>query len=198
MVIVSRVFLLICLLLSCVSASAAPILSLEPQSQPAVPAGEQIAFDLIISGLGGPGESPSLGGYQISIDYLPNLVYVDTIFGDPLLGDQLSVTGAGSAQVAIPFPEGLFLFGLSFETPQDVVTFQAPAFRIAQLIFTVGVEGPTTVNPVNVILADEIGNPIDAEIRGALIGIPEPGTALSLLGGLACLPLLRVWRRGRK
>jgi hypothetical protein len=189
-----RKYLLFCLmifaLLTHPTADATPLLALEPQQQIA-PIGTQIALDLVISGLGAAGQSPSLGAYQLDIVTTAGLSYAGTVFSDAVLGDQLDLTGAGSLLLDTPIPGGVFLFGLSFEAPADLVALQAGTFRLARVFFDVSDNQPQTVRLLNVILSDEIGKPVDAVISGALVNVPEPSTALVFVSGIVAIALLK-------
>ena len=106
----------------------------EPVSQEVV-VGDPASVNLVISGLG-DGTYPSLGGFDLFIEYDPTILALsDVSFGDPTLGDQLAI-GWGATYLSSTYSSSIEeLFGLSFGPPWDLINFQAPSFVLATLTF---------------------------------------------------------------
>ena len=184
------------------SAFAATI-GFEPVSQ-TVPVGEPVSVDLVISGLG-DGTSPSLGGFDLFIEYDPTILALsDVSFGDPTLGDQLAI-GWGATYLSSTYSSSIEeLFGLSFGPPWDLINFQAPSFVLATLTFdtlSVGTSPLEIVdpNPPLVIsrLSDGLGNALGFEREsGSVSPVPEPATFILIGFGLGGIGILRRKKRG--
>ena len=185
------------------SAFAATI-GFEPGSQ-IVPVGESVSVNLVISGLG-DGESPSLGGFDLFIEYDPAILALsDVSFGDPTLGDQLDVSGWGSLYEHSSYSSDVeYLFGLSYNLAEDLINLQAPSFVLATLTFdtlSVGTSPLEIVdpNPPLVIsrLSDGLGNALGFEREsGSVSPVPEPATFILIGFGLGGIGILRRKRRG--
>ena len=177
----------------------AVLISFEPASQ-IVLVGESVSVDLVISGLG-DGTSPSLGGFDLFIEYDPTILALsDVSFGDPTLGDQLDVSVLGSLYFSLPYSSNSEeLFGLSFGPPSDLINFQAPSFVLATLTFdtlSVGTSPLKIVDPNPPLfesrLADEWGNALDFEREsGSISPVPEPATFILIGFGLGGIGILR-------
>ena len=180
------------------SAFAATI-GFEPVSQ-TVPVGESVSVDLVISGLG-DGESPSLGGFDLFIEYDPAILALsDVSFGDPTLGDQLDVSGWGSLYDYSSYSSDVeYLFGLSYNLPWDLNDLQKPSFVLATLTFdtlSVGTSSLEIVDPDPPIymsrLSDELGEPLGFEREsGSVSPVPVPATFILFGFGLGGIGILR-------
>ena len=180
------------------SAFAATI-GFEPASQ-IVPVGESVSVDLVISGLG-DGTSPSLGGFDLFIEYDPTILALsDVSFGDPTLGDQLDVSGWGSLyEHSSYFSNVEYLFGLSYNLPWDLNDLQKPSFVLATLTFdtlSVGTSSLEIVDPDPPFfasrLADENGNCLSFDSQsGNISAVPVPTTLILLGSGLSGVWILR-------
>jgi len=180
------------------SAFAATI-GFEPVSQ-TVPVGESVSVDLVISGLG-DGESPSLGGFDLFIEYDPAILALsDVSFGDPTLGDQLDVSGWGSLYDYSSYSSDVeYLFGLSYNLAEDLINLQAPSFVLATLTFdtlSVGISPLEIVDPDPPFfasrLADENGNCLSFDSQsGNISAVPVPTTLILLGSGLSGVWILR-------
>jgi len=175
----------------------------EPVSQ-IVPVGEPVSVDLVISGLG-DGEFPSLGGFDLFIEYDPTILALsDVSFGDPTLGDQLDVSGDGSYYDYSSHSSNVeYLFGLSYNLPWDLNDLQKPSFVLATLTFdtlSVGTSSLEIVNPDPPIyvsrLSDELGNALGFEREsGSIAPVPEPATFILFGFGLGGIGILRRKRK---
>jgi len=175
----------------------------EPVSQE-VGVGDPASVNLVISGLG-DGTYPSLGGFDLFIEYDPTILALsDVSFGDPTLGDQLAI-GWGATYLSSTYSSSIEeLFGLSFGPPWDLINFQAPSFVLATLTFdtlSVGTSPLEIVdpNPPLVIsrLSDGLGNALGFEREsGSVSPVPEPATFILIGFGLGGIGILRRKKRG--
>ena len=171
----------------------------EPASQEVV-VGDPASVNLVISGLG-DGEWPSLGGFDLFIEYDPTILALsDVSFGDPTLGDQLDVSGDGSYYDHSSHSFNVeYLFGLSYNLPWDLNDLQKPSFVLATLTFdtlSVGTSPLEIVDPnppfFESRLADEWGFALDFEREsGSVSPVPEPATFILIGFGLGGIGILR-------
>jgi hypothetical protein len=169
------------------AASAAPILSIVPPSQQGI-YGSSVTVDLLVSGLG-DGVAPSVGAFQTSISFNPLILGVNSVtFGDPVLGDQLDLFNLGSLFFYDETITGqVDLFEISFDSPTDLDSLQAPAFILARIVFDVIGVGRTALSLGNVILADSLGiaaipvDLVDSEVNA----VPEPAAIALVAFGFA-------------
>jgi len=176
----------------------------EPVSQEVV-VGNPASVNLVISGLG-DGTYPSLGGFDLFIEYDPAILALSDIsFGDSTLGDQLDVSGDGSYYDHSSHSSNVeYLFGLSYNLPWDLNDLQKPSFVLATLTFdtlSVGTSSLEIVNPDPPIyvsrLSDELGNALGFEREsGSVSPVPEPATFILIGFGLGGIGILRRKRRG--
>jgi len=175
----------------------------EPASQEVV-VGDPASVNLVISGLGDE-EWPSLGGFDLFIEYDPTILALsDVSFGDPTLGDQLAI-GWGATYLSSTYSSSIEeLLGLSFGPPSDLISSQAPSFVLAILTFdtlSVGTSPLEIVDPNPPFymsrLSDELGEPLDFEREsGSISPVPEPATFILIGFGLGGIGILRRKRRG--
>lgn len=185
------------------TASAAPILSIVPPSQDGA-LGTPLSVDVLITGLG-DGAAPSVGAFQTTISFDPLILAVNTVsFGDPVLGDQLDLFGLGSLFFYDDFISGqVDLFEISFDSPVDLDTLQAPDFVLARITFDVIGVGHTLLSLSNVVLSDSGGLaaiPVDL-IDGEVTAVPEPAAfalaAFGIVAFYACGRRRRATRQSR-
>ena len=184
------------------SPSSAVTISLDPSTQ-TVGTGSAVSVGLDISGLG-DGTALSLGSFDIDILYNPLVLTFDSAtFGDPGLGNQLDLFGFGTINDAGLLGSGVLnVFELSFDLPEDLDDFQAPAFRLATLNFTALLPGTTSLTLDVFELGDADGLAITdftTEDASVTVGapsttVPEPSAAVLLLAGLAGIAALRKRR----
>jgi hypothetical protein len=158
--------------------------------------GDSVDIALNVSGLDAPGVS--LGTYDIDVAWDPAVVQLSLVsIGDPLLGDQLNLSGFGTF-TTITFGTGTVnLFELSLDPPVTLDTLQAGSFTIATLTFQLVDFGESAITPTVVALGDALGDPLQVEaITGAVVSVvPEPSGAVLALAGLL-LVRSRIRRAG--
>ncbi len=109
-------------------------LSFIPQAQN-VPLGSSVVVGVQVSGLGA-GVTPSLRSYSVQLIY--NDLFLDftgVTFGDPNLGDQLNLSGAGNTTTADEFLNMLTMTGESSNSSLDLHTLQVDKFILFQMTF---------------------------------------------------------------
>jgi hypothetical protein len=154
--------------------------------------------------------APSLSAFDLGILYNPNyLSLIGVSFGDPILGDQLNLSGYGSLTTTTPgVAQGnLVEFAIavvSLDSESVLNSLQAGDFILASLTFSgVSVSGglnsisfanlyDAAINPDSThILLDAANNPIPSSdvILGSsnIQVVPEPDTILLLSAGLFSL-----------
>jgi hypothetical protein len=164
-------------------------------------AGSSVDVALVISGLGA-GAAPSLGVFDLDIGYNPAILnFSSVIFGDPILGDQLDLSGLGSLNSFTPGTGSVNLFELSLDAATDLNALQADSFTLATLTFS---ELSAGVSPLNMSLnaiGDANGDPLTVDSVGASVtvnpntnpgSVPEP--AAWILIGLGVLTMQRFTR----
>ncbi len=177
-----------------------PGLTLLPGVQ-SVGIGDPFQLTVGINSLGGP---PSLGGYDLSVEFNPLFAFNSLTFGDPGLGNQLDLEGFGTFQVSTPSPGAIEITELSFDDPSVLDATQARSFIMATLTFTGLGSGSGTFSFSGVTLSDSIGNSISpASLGRASVSVgastPEPSPFILVTLGAGvfgfCLQCLRR-RRG--
>ena len=80
-------------------------------SDPAVGVGQTTIVELVVDDLGAAAMAPSVGAYDITISFDANLLgFVGVAFGDPVLGNQLDLSGLGSIHGDDPGVSGVDVF----------------------------------------------------------------------------------------
>jgi hypothetical protein len=167
-------------------------------STTSVTVGDQANIALTISGLG-VNQSPSLGSFDLNFNFDPNLFSLvgASVFGDPVLGDQLDLFGLGADTAATPGAGYVNLFELSFDSENDLNNLQADSFTLATLNLRATAAGASSLTITDLILADAAGDPLTATIQNSSVtsnpssSIPLPSSLLLLVIGLLNL----VWYR---
>jgi hypothetical protein len=146
----------------------AAVIEVVPAAQ-TVDEGDTLEVSLKISGLGDL-IAPSLGTFELLVAFdAAVLSFVDAVFGDPILGDQLDVQGLGAVSQVTPGTGTVELFEVSLDTVSDLNALQAGAFVLATLTFSAVGEGTSavTVSPGATGLGDADGAPLTADLSRA-------------------------------
>ena len=118
-------------------------------------------------------------------------------FGDPVLGDQLDLSGFGSFTGVTPSAGSVNLFALSLDPAATLDALQAGSFVLATLQFDALATGTSALSLGLNALGDSLGNPLAATLVDASVDvIPEPGSwALFCVGAL--IVGTQIYRRQR-
>lgn len=172
------------------SAASAVSLRLAPGAQ-VVPPGPGVQVAVVISGLGDLAP-PSLGVFDVDVAFDPAVLgFVGAVYGDPILGDQLDLSGAGS-DVATGIALGTVnLFELSSDPTAALHAGQAGEFTLVTVSFDALANGVTPLDLGVNALGDAFGNPLAATVAGASILVPEPALPLLVALGLTVLAAVR-------
>lgn len=178
------------------AATQAALLSLHPDPA-SVGVGASVEVALTVSGLGA-GSAPSLSVFDVDLTYDPAVLQFDSVaFGDPVLGDQLDLSGLGTITGLDGSVAGAVNhFEVSLDLPADLDALQAGAFTLSVFRFTALSPGVSPLNLSINSLGDALGDPLGAQWEGArLTVIPEPASAglWFAIGSAAWI----VFRRGR-
>lgn len=166
------------------SPSWALSLSFAP-SAASIEAGDSMAVDIVISGL----ENSNLAVFEFNIHYDNTVLASD----DYILGGELGDLATGDA---VDFSGGdlgggiINLYELSWLAN---LPNQPNSFTLATVSFMGAGPGNSPLSFSNVILGDELGDPLSADLATgslnvhAAAAVPEPATILLLAAGLASL-----------
>ena len=177
--------------LCCVPANAA-LLSVSPVIQ-TVGIGSDVDVGVEISELGAF-VAPSLGAYDVTISYDPGILeLLSTTWGDPVLGDQLDLSGFGSIQIINSSVGSVELFELSLDSIDDLNALQNPDFILGILSFQGTGVGASPVNIAINALSDAYGDDLESGWQDGTILVtptPEVGSAV-LVATALCLLMVR-------
>jgi hypothetical protein len=155
--------------------------SVFPSSQ-AVTLGSLVNVALEVAGLGAQA-APSLGTFDLNLDFDPTILsFNSTVFGDPILGDQLDPTGLGNTiNFSSPGSGTVELFDLSLDTASQLNGLQPAAFILGSLAFDTIGAGTSPLNVTINAMGDADGNSLSAGIQDGSLGVnsaPEPRPVL--------------------
>jgi hypothetical protein len=150
--------------------------------------------------------APSLGTFDLALTFDPAiLAFVGLTFGDPVLGDQLDLSGLGSLSSVTSGAGSVSFFELSLDSIDDLNDLQAGAFTLATLTFTAVGSGTSALGLEVNALGDALGVTLVLDaVAGASIAVPEPVATpeppalLLLASGIAGLGGVTTWRRHRR
>ena len=176
----------------CGSMLAGVVISVEPPYQ-AVPNGSAVFVSLQISGLGAF-TAPSLGAFDLDLRFDPSLLAFDGfVFGDPVLGDQLDLSGFGSLTDTggTPGSGDVNIYEVSLDSVTDLDDLQEPTFTLGVFEFQSLHLGVSALFIDINALGDASGDPILPRTdRGGVISItPEPGSITLVAATLIALVL---------
>ncbi len=158
--------------------------------------GQTTIVDLLISDVG-DAMAPSLGAYDITITFDASLLgFASAAFGDPVLGNQLDLTGLGSLHGDDPGLGNVNLFEVSLDPPDLLNSTQAGAFVLARLTLIGLSEGTSSLGVlVNTAGNAEGGSLTAVSTDGSLDVVAAPVPELATLIYFSQLPL-QHWRCG--
>jgi hypothetical protein len=177
------------------------IIGTSPQLQ-SVTLGSVAEVQIGISGLGN-NAPPSLGAYDLNFSFNPAVVaFSGLTFGDPLLGDQLDLSGAGTiADFSSPSAGLVEAFEISLDSALVLDGMQPDHFVLMTLQFTGLAAVSSTITPSLNSIGDSVGAPLAAELQAGqidVVGAPEPGSfwmlSLGALGLIGCAARARSKR----
>lgn len=181
-------------ILNSATLSADVLLRFVPQAEVIAP-GTTTPVELEVSGLG-VDSSPSLGAFDLNVAFNPAVVsFTGLTFGDPLLGDQLSLSGVPTISDYSFSAAGLLeLFSISLDSATVLDTKQAGQFILATLRFQAIAPGSTALTLSVNSVSDSQGSPLSVALQTgsiAVTSVPEPSLIWLLPPALACV----AWRR---
>jgi hypothetical protein len=172
---------------------AGVVLSVEPPYQ-AVADGSAVSVSLQISGLGAF-TAPSLGTFDLDLRFDPSLLDFNSfVFGDPVLGDQLDLSGFGSitGMGTTPGSGVVNIYEVSLDLVSDLDNLQEPMFTLGILEFQPLQVGISFLFIDINALGDASGDslPESVTVRAGVISItPEPGSITLVAATLIALVL---------
>ena len=164
-------------------------------SDPAVGVGQTTIVELVVDDLGATAMAPSVGAYDITISFDANLLgFVGVAFGDPVLGNQLDLSGLGSIHGDDPGVGGVDVFEVSLDLPGVLNSQQAAAFVLARLTLIGLSEGTSALGVVVNALSDADGLALPAVATSGsidVVAVPEPAVLIYFATGAALVGLRR-------
>lgn len=155
-----------------------------PYSQ-SISVGSTATVDLFISGLGA-GTAPSLGTFDLNIDFDPLVLS----FTGASFGSQLDLFGLGNLRDVTPGVGSVNIFELSYDSPFDLDTLQADTFVLATLTFNALGSGVSPLLISANALGDSNGDSLAADLVATNISaVPEPETQLLMVIGIGMIAL---------
>ena len=174
---------------------AGVVLSVEPPYQ-AVADGSAVSVSLQISGLGAF-TAPSLGTFDLDLRFDPSLLDFNSfVFGDPVLGDQLDLSGFGSitGMGTTPGSGVVNIYEVSLDSVTDLDNLQEPMFTLGIFEFQplqVGISFLfIDINALGDASGYSLPDSLSGTVRAGVISItPEPGSITLVAATLIALVL---------
>ena len=181
------------------SLPAALLVTIAPQTQTIAP-GASTSVQVGVSGFG-LNAPPSLGGFDFNVAFNPAAVlFTGLTFGDPVLGDQLNLSGTGSINgFSIVSPGVLDFFEISLDPATTLDTMQPSHFVVATLQFQALAPGATSLVPSLNSIGDSQGAPLTIGFQSGTIKVasaPEPAS-IWLVPAAGAWIAMRLKRRKR-
>lgn len=151
--------------------------------------GIPIDLSIVIEGLGDL-TPPSLRAFELDLSFDPLILNLAGVaFGDPVLGDQLDLSGLGTLSSVQVLAPGLLRLSEQSPDPADVLnTQQAGSFSLFTITFSPLSVGVSSLIASNISLEDAAGNSLPvSSVPGSVTIVPEPGALGLALIGLALL-----------
>ncbi|RJP36438.1 MAG: hypothetical protein C4547_07385 [Phycisphaerales bacterium] len=169
-----------------------------------VPVGDTFDIDVVISGLG-VGAAPSVGAFDFDILFNDAVLSLNSLtFGDPLLGDQIDLSGLAMPGIDLGYsvsaPGVIDVFEFSLDTEAFLNANQADEFVMFRMSFDAIAAGFSALsiddNDHFFALLDASGLvDLPATLNdGGITVIPAPGAAVLAMLGVGFVGLrLRRW-----
>ena len=167
--------------------AAAISLQVDPPIQQVAP-GVTVQVGVVISGLGSG--APSLSTLDLDVSFDPSILsFVSFTFGDPILGDQLDLSGGGSFTEVTSGAGVVHLVEVSLDSPGDLNALQADSFALGTLAFTAVSAGASGIGLSVNALGDANGDPLAVNILSGRVevraaSVPEAPSLLLLLASV--------------
>ena len=182
------------------SSIQAATLSVSPGAQ-TVGLGASTFIDIAVTGLG-DGVAPSLGAYDLNVNYDSTLLsFISATLGDPALGNQLDLFNLVSNPSAVDgtLPNTVNVFELSFDSVANLNTLQAANFTLFRLTFSAVKLGNSPIAISINSLANAAGDSLAANVVGSNVtvsAVPAPAAGWLMVTGILSIGV-RVARRNR-
>lgn len=154
--------------------------------------GQTTEVSVVVSGLG-EDAAPSLSAFDFNVLFDSSILSLTVVaFGDPVLGNQLALSGTSLNGSDDSVAGILNMYEVSFASVSELNTDQADSFVLGVLTFEgVGV-GSSSLSLDSVVLGDALGDPLAFSlVSGALsvsdATVPVPATGFLLSTGLCLL-----------
>ena len=173
---------------------AGVVISVEPPYQ-AVADGSAVSVSLQISGLGAF-TAPSLGTFDLDLRFDPSLLDFNSfVFGDPVLGDQLDLSGGSITGMGTTPGSGVVnIYEVSLDSVTDLDNLQEPMFTLGIFEFQplqVGISFLfIDINALGDASGYSLPDSLSGTVRAGVISItPEPGSITLVAATLIALVL---------